>query len=910
MSNNPSSSALRTLNKLSPRDLRATLRALHATNMPSKLPLVEMQLVRSRIPPGGAADSATLRRAIRAVILEAVDRMALEGESDEASQRQRSHIILKEQYLNGKPRDVVANMLFLEHSAYHVAQARALEELGALLNEWEATFEPKDTIAEPIASSRSTVPFLAPPRPPYRIIGRDDMLRDLKRHLMSGESVAISAISGLPGVGKTALAIELANDVDLLSHFKDGILWAGLGREPDAIALLGSWCGVLKVPTNTPGNDRVATLASAIHAAIGLRYMLLIIDDAWNAQLALQFRLGGPNCAHLLTTRSPQIASSFANKSTMVISELEEQSSRALLSEFASGLDATEMTALVHGTGGLPLALALIGKQLGWSPVAASSRRKQQTITLLSTVRARMELEHIPSPLEGSRPSVLTLEEVIDLSGQAVEEHTRAALYALSVFPPKPNTFSEDAAVAICNQPAEVLDELVDVGLIEVYGDRYALHQTIHDYASLRLADVTVWHRMGHYFADFLETHSKDYVAIQTEYDNIAAALHDAKARGLQKVLIRAVMVLQRYLTMSVGVYDKALYYIQSAIEAAQDIGDRSAEANLLIRLSRTLTKTSGYAEMDIALNRAHVLAQLIQEPMLMADVLAARAFSYLAQGALDEASANLDLALENLSGDESNPELLCSILANSGQLARTNGDSERAQTVLERAASIARRYELNEWLGRSHYALGCVYLERGDIANSDSVYRMALAESERVQSLELKILALDGLTACALEANRLAQASEWGHACVAFCEQIGYHEVLCNVTTSLAKVSAKMKHEDEAIKRFERVRAVAQTYNLKLQMSAMLPDYGAFQLSCDRVAEAQMLFDESRTLSGAIGDQESLARSLYGLARIAALNGQMGVARQLGTESLQTLREAHHKLAEEVGVWLDGLAR
>jgi hypothetical protein len=45
-------------------------------------------------------------------------------------------------------------------------------------------------------------------------------------------------------------------------------------------------------------------------------------------------------------------------------------------------------------------------------------------------------------------------------------------------------------------------------------------------------------------------------------------------------------------------------------------------------------------------------------------------------------------------------------------------------------------------------------------------------------------------------------------------------------------------------------------------------------------------------------------------LARIAALNGQMGVARQLGTESLQTFREAHHKLAEEVGVWLDGLAR
>ena len=49
------------------------------------------------------------------------------------------------------------------------------------------------------------------------------------------------AAEGLPGVGKTTLAVALAHHPRILTHFRDGILWAGLGPTPDVMSLLGNW---------------------------------------------------------------------------------------------------------------------------------------------------------------------------------------------------------------------------------------------------------------------------------------------------------------------------------------------------------------------------------------------------------------------------------------------------------------------------------------------------------------------------------------------------------------------------------------------------------------------------------------------------------------------------------------------
>jgi len=47
------------------------------------------------------------------------------------------------------------------------------------------------------------------------LIGRDDVLSHLKERLCTGKNVGLTALKGLPGVGKTTLAVALAHDGDV-----------------------------------------------------------------------------------------------------------------------------------------------------------------------------------------------------------------------------------------------------------------------------------------------------------------------------------------------------------------------------------------------------------------------------------------------------------------------------------------------------------------------------------------------------------------------------------------------------------------------------------------------------------------------------------------------------------------------
>src|ERR1051326_1187683 len=81
-------------------------------------------------------------------------------------------------------------------------------------------------------------PLLAPAED---LIGRDQLLPQLRAYLCADAAPGMIALYGLPGVGKTTLAVALAHDQAIQDHFEDGILWAGLGPHPDIFGLLTHW---------------------------------------------------------------------------------------------------------------------------------------------------------------------------------------------------------------------------------------------------------------------------------------------------------------------------------------------------------------------------------------------------------------------------------------------------------------------------------------------------------------------------------------------------------------------------------------------------------------------------------------------------------------------------------------------
>jgi hypothetical protein len=125
--------------------------------------------------------------------------------------------------------------------------------------------------------------FAGVPAMPRHFVGRDEAMAGLIHRLIQGNALALSA-EGLPGVGKTTLAVALAYHREVLAHFKDGVLWAGLGMQADPLGLLGGWAEDLErdISNLVTLKDR----KTAVRKLIGQRSLLLVIDDAWAIEAA------------------------------------------------------------------------------------------------------------------------------------------------------------------------------------------------------------------------------------------------------------------------------------------------------------------------------------------------------------------------------------------------------------------------------------------------------------------------------------------------------------------------------------------------------------------------------------------------------------------------------------------------
>ncbi len=318
--------------------------------------------------------------------------------------------------------------------------------------------------------------------------GRDDLLLQVKQRLLTGNEQTTTALQGLPGVGKTAIAVALANDAQVQAHFPDGILWADLGPQADMLRIFTRWGSLLECEgTDSNGSLSWSTWGKILHKRIGQQRMLLVIDDAWNIEAALALRVGGAQCVHLLTTRLPQVAFAFAQETTIALPELDEADSLALLTHFAPQVveqEAEAALALVRTVGGLPLALNLLGKYLATQAFTGQPRRVKMAFSRLLERKHRLHVS-LPTPLP-RRPLgfSLSLYATMTLSVEQLSQEEQAVLVALALFPAKPHSFSEEAALAVSGGSVEQLDALWDAGLLESCGPgRYTLHQIIADYA-------------------------------------------------------------------------------------------------------------------------------------------------------------------------------------------------------------------------------------------------------------------------------------------------------------------------------------------------------------------------------------------------------------------------------------------
>lgn len=608
--------------------------------------------------------------------------------------------------------------------------------------------------------------FLAPPYLSQELVGRDDLLRDLKQRLFSGSSVALTALKGLPGVGKTAVAIALAHDPEVLEHFRDGVLWAGVGRNGDVLWHLGIWAEALGITIAEIAKlTGIKERSMAILNAIGTRRMLLVADDVWEAKAASAFKLTGPNCAYMITTRQREVAMEIVSNSITVV-ELNEVHGLKLLSSLAPEVakaEPDELQKLVRELGGLPLAIFLIGKYLRKKAPIERPRRLREALDKLKNSEERLRLsEHQPPAAEHpslSKGASISLEAVINVSDEALaDEEARNALRALSVFPPKPNTFSEDAALAATATPTWVLDKLYDFGLIESSGaQRYAMHQAIADYAGVRLTDWTVYDRVSEFYVHFMDDHQQDYRALNMETYNLLS-VSKFFARFPDKA---------RQLTPQVW---------QQAIHSAIDTGDneeaaRNFEAMGVIALrNKNIDQAKTNFESALSYfknskNRRHICA--LHEYL-------GGLLIYLGEYALaeDHLRKGLELATEL---DDS--IMIARLHAASGTLEAARGNYPKAIEHALNALNRARQAGNGLSISLIQITIGQLYLIEGSLDSASNAYQEALDILQReypAEFLDSVAVARYGLARVAAAEGKMDEARRHARESISIYERLG----------------------------------------------------------------------------------------------------------------------------------------
>ncbi|GAC1402069.1 MAG: hypothetical protein NVS4B12_12650 [Ktedonobacteraceae bacterium] len=338
----------------------------------------------------------------------------------------------------------------------------------------------------PVALYDPAIPHLL-----HTLVGRENVLASLKHLLIEQKSTTRVAVQGLPGVGKTAVAIGLSSDKEVRAAFSGGILWASLGPRPNVFSLLNRWAKLLGLSkTQRKKFGSVEELSQALRTAIGTRSMLIVIDDVWDVVTAIILQVGGPSCTYLITTRQVHVALQWAGKATMTIHELSTDEGVTLLTHIAPVCKRVTHDAhtLAQSVGGLPLALILMGRYIRAETHNKHERRLSHALERLHSTEERLRLTQPLDPTEGISSiyerTTFSLQAVIAASDQHLSQEARSALRTLAVFPPKPNMFQEEDALTVAAVATDILDELTDAGLIESQGQGYyTIHPVISDYA-------------------------------------------------------------------------------------------------------------------------------------------------------------------------------------------------------------------------------------------------------------------------------------------------------------------------------------------------------------------------------------------------------------------------------------------
>ncbi len=333
----------------------------------------------------------------------------------------------------------------------------------------------------------ASLPTRIPEPRSQQLIGRETELDWVCQRLQSKEEVAIAAIRGIGGVGKTELAIAAVRR--LVAHFEERIMWVDCGAN-DTFAIQARMAAALGVVLES---EDIQIRADILAVAFRQQPMLVVLDDVRRSHLTSFNAILPPRppCAVLITSRRDDLPLPIL--AIIALDVLSPETSMGLFSNLISEAVAAEpesASAITELLEHIPLALILAARRAERLARRRDTSGEQPLATLLNELKTR-RIQVLDQGGDPDRPD-LSIIITFDISYDDLDAPDQTRLRRLGVF--ARNEFEIRAIQAVWeeadeNSARQALDRLMNAGLLEeVDKDTWWMHDLLREYAAERLS--------------------------------------------------------------------------------------------------------------------------------------------------------------------------------------------------------------------------------------------------------------------------------------------------------------------------------------------------------------------------------------------------------------------------------------
>lgn len=646
--------------------------------------------------------------------------------------------------------------------------------------------------ASPVPVESATRAAFLVPRPLSEFIGRVREVETVKQVLGSSRLVTLT---GIGGVGKTRLAIRVAEEV--ADEFPDGVRFVDLSSLDNPALVAQKAAHTLGVPEQ-PGQDLLETF----RARLADRQLLLILDNCEHlteacARFAATLLQACPNVRILATSRqrlgiageTVRPVPPLALPDQAVLHEEDKNAASALIEYEAVRLfvdRAQRVQPNLHLNPQTLRSIAVLCRRLEGIPLALELAAARMTTLEPEQILVRLkERFRLLSRGDRDAPTRLrTLRAALDWSFDLLRPEEQTLLLRLSVFS---GGWALEAAEAICGAPAddgspgpevwEIVDcltELADHSLIVVESDqgqaRYRLLETMREYGQERLRDISTTEplRLRARHRDYYLQFVLDAVTLlggpdqalwldrmERDHDNIRAALDGCLDEGTPEALRIGLQIsgsLVRFWTQR------------------SHVGEgRQRYATFLSQVPAELESTPEHGR---ALLGAGILAKN------QSDFVAARDLLQRAR------------VTHQQTGDRRAQGTSFHVL---GDIASLLGDYPEARNLLEQGLALYREVGHRPGEAGILISLGNVVANLGDFAEASVLSERALVINQEIGDRTVETTILNGLGVLASLQNQLPQAQKWYEQALIRNRELGNVSQMALNYYNLASTAEKM---------------------------------------------------------------------------------------------------------------------